>query len=133
MQRAPGHGGSFDEQNVELSFRESSRITGCDPSDINRGSSFVFLKRDATEPMRRNKQKVRYIFEGEDEAADNKSEKDKNEKNDNKILVEEEKKQESNREVPQREEVPLLIGSKKSISSNSKNKNKLIDVKQEER
>ena len=41
-------------------------MPSADPTDINQGSRFVFLKKDATERMRRNKRKVRYIFEGEE-------------------------------------------------------------------
>lgn len=35
--------------------------------DINQGRNFIFLKKDATERMRRNKGKVRYIFIDEEE------------------------------------------------------------------
>ena len=38
-----------------------------DPLDINNGSDYIFLKTDATEIMRYNKRKVKYIFEGEEE------------------------------------------------------------------
>ena len=41
--------------------------TGEDPADINNGSDFIFLQTDANEKMRRNKRKVKYIFEGEEQ------------------------------------------------------------------
>ena len=44
---------------------QRSAVTGEDPTDINRGSYFIFLQTDANEKMRRNKRKVKYIFEGE--------------------------------------------------------------------
>ena len=42
--------------------RESQSVVAADPADINQGSKFIFLKNDATERMRRNKQKTRYVF-----------------------------------------------------------------------
>ena len=38
-------------------------MPGSDPTDINRGIRFVFLNQVANERMRRDKRKVRYIFE----------------------------------------------------------------------
>ena len=38
--------------------------------DINRGHDYVFLTKDATEVMRRNKRKVRYVFVDEQEGAE---------------------------------------------------------------
>ena len=33
-----------------------------DPRDINQGQNYVFLKGNATECMRKNKRRVRYVF-----------------------------------------------------------------------
>lgn len=54
-----------EEEN--FSFREAQCIPGNDPDDINRGSNFVFLFEVANERMRRNKRKVRYVFQDEEE------------------------------------------------------------------
>ena len=42
-------------------------MAGLDPDDINQGQQYVFLQKDATEIMRRNKRKVRYVFLDEEE------------------------------------------------------------------
>ena len=38
--------------------------------DINRGHDYVFLTNDATEVMRKNKRKVRYVFVDEQQPDD---------------------------------------------------------------
>ena len=56
-----------DERESET-IRESRCIPGGDPDDVNRGNDFIFLKRRyANEKMWRNKRRVKYIFEGEEE------------------------------------------------------------------
>jgi len=59
--------GAPAQDNVIDTYRESQCVPGKDPGDINQGNLFVFLKKDATERMRRDKRKVRYIFSDEEE------------------------------------------------------------------
>ncbi len=54
-----------DQERDSDTFRESQCIPGSDPNDINQGCRFIFLKKEATAKMRKDKKKVRYIFEGE--------------------------------------------------------------------
>jgi len=51
----------------DSSFRERQCIPGQDPSDINKGRMFIFLNYEANTIMHKNKRKVRYVFEGEEE------------------------------------------------------------------
>ena len=56
------------EESESETIRESRCIPGGDPDDVNRGDKFIFLeRRDANERMWRNKRRVRYVFEGEEE------------------------------------------------------------------
>ena len=54
------------EESESETVRESRCIPGNDPTDVNRGEDFVFLDQEANERMRRNKRKVRYVFEEEE-------------------------------------------------------------------
>ena len=63
----PGQRVSNEQCSEQSSYRDGNYAPSSDPSDINRGDRFIFLKNNATERMRLNKQKVRYIFEGEEE------------------------------------------------------------------
>ncbi len=68
MNGQPPHN-QVEPNNESDTFRESQCIPGEDPQDINQGCRFVFLKRQANEKMHKNKRKVKYIFEGEEEQA----------------------------------------------------------------
>ena len=58
---------AIPEESESETVRESRCIPGNDPTDVNRGGDFVFLDQDANERMWRNKKRVHYVFEGEEE------------------------------------------------------------------
>ena len=44
------------------SYREAQCVTGCETSDVNSGTKYLFLQTEANERMRRNRPKVGYVF-----------------------------------------------------------------------
>lgn len=65
---------AVDAANESDTLREAHSVPGSDPNDINIGDRFVFLKEEATSKMRSNKRKVRYLFEGEEQQEEIRSE-----------------------------------------------------------